>query len=601
MTDPAAPAPTAAVLRRLVAYSPWRFLAAAVGWTLFHLWPLLPGVLGKLLFDVLEGRAAPGLTVTTVVAVVVAGGLARCGAIVGATVAWAGWYLRARGLVQRNLLDRIFRRPGAQAMPTSVGESVSTVRDDSDAIAMLGGWSFDTLSGLVFLVGGLAILLSVDAQVTVTVMVPLAVVVLGAQLVRNRAYRVRERSREATAKVTGAIAEIVVAVRAIKVADRQDEVVARLAAVNRVRGDAMVQDRVQSLALDSVFTSTASLGAGLTLLAAAGRMRSGQFTVGDFVLFSTYLMQVAGYTGFLGYLVRTYQQAGVSLARAAVLLQGAPPLSLVDHHPLHLRSAPPAAAPAAAPDEPLRGLEVRHLTHVFAGSGGGVRDVSLTLRPGTVTVVTGEVGSGKTTLLRSVLGLYDRQSGEIRRNGRVVDAPGDVLRPPLAAYTPQGPTLLSGSIRDNVLLGLPDDGRAEVAAHRAVLGPDLARLDAGLDTQIGVRGVRLSGGQVQRVAAARMFARDPELLVIDDLSSALDVETEQELWRGIFALSTTCLAVSHRPAVLERADQIVLLKHGRVLAAGTLRELLDTEPEMRLLYGRAATEEGVTVPCRPHE
>jgi ABC-type multidrug transport system fused ATPase/permease subunit len=117
-----------------------------------------------------------------------------------------------------------------------------------------------------------------------------------------------------------------------------------------------------------------------------------------------------------------------------------------------------------------------------------------------------------------------------------------------------------------------------------VLERDLAGFPAGLETVIGARGVRLSGGQIQRTAAARMFVRSPELLVFDDLSSALDVETEQVLWQRVFALDATCLVVSHRRAVLERADQILLLEEGRIAARGTLAALLETSAEMRQLY-----------------
>ena len=166
-----------------------------------------------------------------------------------------------------------------------------------------------------------------------------------------------------------------------------------------------------------------------------------------------------------------------------------------------------------------------------------------------------------------MLGLLPRDAGEIRWNGTPVDDPATFLVPPRAAFTPQVPRLFSETLRANLLLGRPaDDGAVGAAVRAAVLEDDVAALDAGLDTIVGRRGVKLSGGQIQRAAAARMFLRDAELLVLDDLSSALDVATEAELWRRLLARrgEVTCLVVSHSPIALAHADQVIVLDNGLV-------------------------------------
>ncbi len=143
------------------------------------------------------------------------------------------------------------------------------------------------------------------------------------------------------------------------------------------------------------------------------------------------------------------------------------------------------------------------------------------------------------------------------------------------------------SLRENLLMGREEADAAVLEAVRAAaFERDLGDMPNGLDTLVGPLGMRLSGGQVQRTATARMFVRNPDLLVIDDLSSALDVETEQTLWERLFRehTGTTALVVSHRRPALQRADQIILLEEGRVAAQGTYDELLANVPEFRKLW-----------------
>jgi ATP-binding cassette subfamily B protein len=270
------------------------------------------------------------------------------------------------------------------------------------------------------------------------------------------------------------------------------------------------------------------------------------------------------------------------------LLQGTPAEKLVAYTPVYIRGdLPEVPYHPKTPTDQLETLEVRNLSYRFPDTGRGIENIDLRLDQGSFTVITGRVGSGKSTLLATLLGLLPAQSGEISWNGQRVEAPGDFFVPPRSAYTPQVPSLFSETLRDNILMGLPEDQvNLEKAVRMAVLEQDLREIPGGLSALVGPRGVKLSGGQRQRAAAARMFVQDASLLVFDDISSALDVETENELWARIFAeqQDATCLVVSHRRPALQRADQIILLKDGRIEATGRLNELLSASREMQRLW-----------------
>jgi ATP-binding cassette subfamily B protein len=511
--------------------------------------------------------------------------------LTGCQLTNAPFILANSALLQKNLLARIFELPGARALPSSPGEAISRFRDDVDNAAdyMIG---FNDLIALgIFVLIAVPIMLRIDAMITVVVFLPLVLVVALVSKVRDRVERYRRANREASGQVTGFLGEVMGAVQAVQVANAEEGVVAHFRELSDIRLKAAVRDSVFDQVRQAIFANTVNVGTGAILLLAGRAMRGGSFTVGDFALFVFYLGWITEFTTLSGRLLAQYRQIDVSIGRMTRLLAGAPAKTLVNHGPVYLRGPfPEIRLDSRRPDESLVLLEAVALSYRYPETGRGIADISLRIERGTFTVITGRIGSGKSTLLQVLLGLLPRDAGEIRWNGVPVDDPSSFLVPPRAAYTSQVPRLFSESLQDNLLLGLPaEEVDLSAAIHAAVLDPDLVAMEDGLLTVVGPRGVRLSGGQIQRVAAARMFARESDLLVFDDLSSALDVETEETLWQRLFARSNaTCLVVSHRRAALRRADRVIVLKDGQVEAEGTLASLLDGCEEMRRLWSEDA-------------
>lgn len=568
----------------LIRYRPGLWFFSFAVWALIHAFPVIFGLLIGEVFDRLSDGAPVGQSPWTVVAIFAVLAIGRNGVLWVADIQWIRYWNEQTLQLRRNLLRWLLEAPGSRELRSSPGEAVSTFRDDvDDLVEYVENW-VDAGGLIIFAVGAVIVMFGIDRSLTLMVLVPL---VLTGALTQSLSPQIRTRRRAmriATENVTGFVGEAFGAVQAIKLADAGEAMLDRFEALNETRRLAALRDTFLTELLRSINTNMATIGVAIVLLATERGLAQGEFTVGELVVFLTYLPRLTHYMAFAGDIIAQHRRTGVAYERIRALSVDAPHEVLLDRTRVPLGGAV-ALPPEAGDVDRFRSLSVSHLRYVYSDDVAGVSDVSFEIERGQFVVVTGKIGSGKTTLLRALLGLVPA-TGEIRWNGESVDDPAAFLTPPRTAYTSQIPRLFSDTLEANIALGRRvTRERLREAVDLAVLDPDLERLENGLETLVGARGVKLSGGQVQRSAAARMFATEAELLVFDDISSALDVDTERQLWSRLFARrDVTCLVVSHRHSVLEQADLVLVMDGGRIVDRGRLAELLDRSDLVRELW-----------------
>ncbi|WP_030489510.1 ATP-binding cassette domain-containing protein [Micromonospora chokoriensis] len=554
---PLPPVPPARTLReifRLCTNDPRYGAAAIVLFLGLSLLGLDGPVLPWLWADLVDGTGSPYLPAVGIVA-----GLLITLPLPFYTHVWfPQWWVRQ---MLRIGLRLVHGQTGPRRVSSHTPAEVVAQGGDTERVVQLADNVLDQAVALVLVVAMTAVTGSVVPGLFflgTMVVSGLAATLFGPKLERAARATVAARASFATALVSA-----LSAARTVKLAGATTAVLRHLAGLDVLRSDRQRRE----ISVQVWARSTPSMASGLLPIGAWALYLNGSLSAGAVLVAVSTLGAARWFAWTTASLISQLPSARVWTRRTAAMTgvstysAGVPEVDL---------TAGTAPAPTMPPRHPLRRLELRDFGVVHSDGAVAVRGVDLTVQRGQLVLVVGPVGSGKSSLLRALAGIV-HHTGELAWNGDPVTEPELFLRPNQVGYVGQLPRVLSGTVADNIALGHQVDAAGAIST--AQLDHDLAAAGGGLGLLIGHKGTRLSGGQLQRLALARALAPRTELLVADDVSSALDVTTELALWQALRDHGVTVVGSTAKRAALVRADHVVVLLGGTVAAQGTWQDL----------------------------
>ena len=507
------------------------------------------------------------------------------------------WRMNIHGFSRRceaDLRDRVFSH--LQKLPLSyfqyhkTGDLMSRLTNDVHAVRELMGFgSLAIIDAVVVIFFSLTLMIAIDPWLTLWSMMAMPLIPIVVRFFGRHIFRLSRQTQEQLSEMSAYVLENFSGIRVVQ-AYAQEE--------NQIRGFGAISSeyRRRTLWLATLWgifwplmQVHAGVAATIVLWLGGRQVLAGTMSLGEFVAFNGYLAMLTWPLMAIGYTANQYQRGTAALSRIGEVLDtpiGARYLS--DHR--------------AEQNRPITGtIEFRNLSFAYGSDQQAVlHNLALNIPAGSVCGIVGETGSGKSTLVSLLLRLHEPADNAI-----IIDGV-DIKRMALSrlqnaiGYVSQDIFLFSGSVRENLLLGLDNFGngeasRVEEAARIAQLLPAIESFSGGFETIIGERGVRLSGGQKQRTALARAIIKNPPILILDDAFSSVDVETEEEILRELkqFMHGRTTLLISHRISTMRDADMIVYLRGGTIIEQGTHSELLARRGAYFELYRRQTLEREV--------